>query len=165
MEQGEQLRRTLAERREAHYRTLVLAAEESVARRLREEEAEVEKAARRGAELEERLAQVRAEVQLWQAQARAQEAMAASLEAQLQQAMIGGNNRDEMPADDAESAHIDPRRVESSPPLCRACGKRVASVVLLPCRHLSLCDGCDTVVDTCPLCHSVKNTSVQVLLS
>uniref|UniRef100_A0A6N2MTL9 Uncharacterized protein n=1 Tax=Salix viminalis TaxID=40686 RepID=A0A6N2MTL9_SALVM len=40
--QGEQLRRTLAEKRQRHFRALLGAAEESIARKLREKEMEVE---------------------------------------------------------------------------------------------------------------------------
>ncbi|KAL4280350.1 hypothetical protein GQ457_03G043090 [Hibiscus cannabinus] len=88
--QGEELRRTLAEKRQRHYRALLEVAEESVARRLREKEAEVEKAKRRNVELETRAAQLSAEAHVWQAKARAQETTAASLQAQLQQAIISG---------------------------------------------------------------------------
>uniref|UniRef100_A0A5B7A5C1 Putative BOI-related E3 ubiquitin-protein ligase 1-like n=1 Tax=Davidia involucrata TaxID=16924 RepID=A0A5B7A5C1_DAVIN len=171
--QGEQLRRTLAEKRQRHYRALLGAAEESVARRLREKEAEVEKAARSNAELEARAAQLSAEAQVWQAKARAQEATAASLQAQLQQAIMSGGCAQEDgggvegQAKDAESAYIDPERVEvvSSGPSCKACRKRVASVVLLPCRHLCLCTECDAVAQACPLCLSFRNSSVEVFLS
>uniref|UniRef100_A0A5B7A3B7 Putative BOI-related E3 ubiquitin-protein ligase 1-like n=1 Tax=Davidia involucrata TaxID=16924 RepID=A0A5B7A3B7_DAVIN len=171
--QGEQLRRTLAEKRQRHYRALLGAAEESVARRLREREAEVEKAARRNAELEARAAQLSAEAQVWQAKARAQEAAAATLQAQLQQAIMSGGCAQEDgggvegQAKDAESAYIDPERVEvvSSGPSCKACRKRVASVVLLPCRHLCLCTECDAVAQACPLCLSFRNSSVEVFLS
>ncbi|KAJ0106632.1 hypothetical protein Patl1_18320 [Pistacia atlantica] len=86
--QGEQLRRALAEKSQRHYRALLGAAEESIARRLREKDAEVEKATRRNAELEARAAQLTVEAQVWQAKARAQEATAASLQAQLQQAIM-----------------------------------------------------------------------------
>ncbi|XP_058085935.1 BOI-related E3 ubiquitin-protein ligase 1-like [Magnolia sinica] len=175
--QGDQLRRTLAEKRRSHYRALLAAAEESAVRRMREKEAEVEKAARRNAELEERAAQLKAEAQVWQARARSQEAAAASLQAQLQQAMMGGQAQDRRgeelgcaggdntPADDAESAYIDPGRAVSAVPVCRACRRRAVSVVLLPCRHLCLCTDCDTAVETCPLCHSVRSASVEVYLS
>ncbi|KAA8522111.1 hypothetical protein F0562_012575 [Nyssa sinensis] len=88
--QGEQLRRTLAEKRQKHYRALLDAAAESMARNLREKDAEVEKAARRNAELEARAAQLTAEAQVWQAKARAQEATAATLQAQLQQVIMRG---------------------------------------------------------------------------
>ncbi|PON48412.1 43kDa postsynaptic protein [Trema orientale] len=183
--QGEQLRRTLAEKRQRHYRALLSAAEESVARRLREKEAEVEKAARRNAELEARAAQLSVEAQVWRAKVRAQEATAASLQAQLQQAIVsgGGGAQDRRGlldeggitcaaegghvAEDAESAYVDPDRVEAaaSGPSCKACRKRVASVVILPCRHLCLCTECDRVVQACPLCLSLRNSSVEVFLS
>lgn len=171
--QEEQLRRTLAEKRHRHYRALLDAVEESVARRLREREAEVEKATRRNAELEARAAQLSVEAQVWQAKARAQEATAVSLQAQLQQAMSGGgcDGGDggtagvEGQADDAESAHIDPERVASLGPSCKACRKRLASMLLLPCRHLCLCTDCDQVAQTCPLCLSKRSSSVEVYLS
>lgn len=171
------MRRTLAEKRQRHYRALLAAAEESVARKLREKEGEVEKAARRNSELQARAAQLSAEAQVWQARARAQEATAATLQAQLQQAiMTGGGCAQQQDgvlgcaagegAEDAESAYVDPERVDlSSGPSCKACGKRVASVVLLPCRHLCVCTECDGVVQACPLCLSFRSSSVEVFLS
>ncbi|XP_016443981.1 BOI-related E3 ubiquitin-protein ligase 1-like [Nicotiana tabacum] len=170
--QGEQLRRTLAEKRQRHYRALMGAAEESMARRLREKEAEMEKAARRNAELEARAAQLSAEAHAWQARARAQEVTAATLQAQLQHAMMSGGGCNERndgngggEPEDAESAYIDPDRVvESTGPSCKACGKRVASVVLLPCRHLCVCTECDAVAQACPLCFSIRSSSVEVFL-
>ncbi|KAH1074947.1 hypothetical protein J1N35_027275 [Gossypium stocksii] len=179
--QGEALRRTLTEKRHRHYRALLGAAEESVARRLRDKEAEVEKAKRRNAELEARVAQLNVEAQVWQAKARAQEATAASLQAQLQQAIMSGGAAASMhdsrrgeegvkcgegQAVDAESAYVDPDRVVASwGPACKACRKRLASVVLLPCRHLCLCTECDRVVQACPLCLTARNSSVEAFLS
>ncbi|XP_077235184.1 BOI-related E3 ubiquitin-protein ligase 1-like isoform X2 [Tasmannia lanceolata] len=175
--QGDQLRRTLAERRQSHYRTLLGVAEELASRRLREKESEVEKATRRNAELEERVAHLRAEAHVWEAKTRAQEATAISLQAQLQHAMMGGGGaaqdkreelgctRGEFPVDDAESAYIDPGRNVSAGPVCKACRKRPVSVVLLPCRHLSLCIECNASLDRCPLCHSVRSASVEVYFS
>lgn len=181
--QGEQLRRTLAEKRQRHYRALLGAAEESIARRLREKEMEIEKATRRNAELEARATQLSIDAQVWQAKVRTQEVTAASLQAQLQQAIInGGLAQDsrrgddgigcpggvegQTQADDAESAYVDPDRVTVVPggPSCKACRKRMASVVLLPCRHLCVCTECDQVVPACPLCHHVRNSSVEVFL-
>ncbi|KAF7828507.1 putative BOI-related E3 ubiquitin-protein ligase 2 [Senna tora] len=169
--QGEQLRRALAEKRQRHYRALLSAAEESVGRRLREKEAEVQKAARRNAELEARAAQLSVEAQVWQAKAKAQEATAASLQAQLQQAIMscaqekGGGGCYAEEAEDAESAYVDPERVVMSGPKCRGCGKRVASVVVLPCRHLCICTECDAHFRACPVCLTIKNSTVEVYLS
>ncbi|XP_027336317.1 BOI-related E3 ubiquitin-protein ligase 1 isoform X2 [Abrus precatorius] len=174
--QGEQLRRTLAEKRQRHYRALLSAAEEAVARRLREKEAEVEKATRKNAELEARAAQLSVEAQVWQAKARAQEATAASLQAQLQQTIMCHGGEDggggvscavEGQAEDAESAYVDPERVVAAAarPKCRGCGKRVASVVVFPCRHLCICTECDAHFRACPVCLTLKIKTVEVLLS
>lgn len=152
--------------------------------RLREKEIEVEKARRRNAELEARVAQLSVEAQVWQAKAKAQEATAGSLQAQLQRAMMGcgvgpenrGATEDgcgvscavgvEGQAEDAESAYVDPERVVAvSGPKCRGCGKRVASVVVLPCRHLCVCTDCDRHFRACPVCLTVKNSTVEVYLS
>lgn len=179
--QGELLRRTLAEKRQRHQRALLGAAEEALARRLKEKEAEVEKATRRHAELEARAAQLSVEAQVWQAKARAQEATAASLQAQLQQAIISGGLTQESrrvddgqgsagggvegQAEDAESAYVDPDRVTvTSGPSCKACRTRIASVVLLPCRHLSVCTECDQVAQACPVCFQVRSSGVEVCM-
>ncbi|CAJ1943189.1 unnamed protein product [Sphenostylis stenocarpa] len=176
--QGEQLRRALAEKRQRHYNALLSAAEEAVARRLREKEAEVEKATRKNAELEARAAQLSVEAQVWQAKARAQEATAATLQAQLQHTIMcqGGDEAIaagvscaavEGQAEDAESAHIDPERLvlAAARPKCRGCTKRVASIVVLPCRHLCICTECDAHFRACPVCLTPKNSTVEVFLS
>ncbi|KAE8731956.1 hypothetical protein F3Y22_tig00002338pilonHSYRG00215 [Hibiscus syriacus] len=173
--QGEELRRALAEKRQRHYRALLGAAEESVARRLREKEAEVEKVKRRNTELEAHAAQISLEAQVWQAKARAQEASAVSLEAQLQQAIMSrgavvvhdSRRRDEglNCTGGVEGTAEDPDRVVPSGSACKACRICVASVVLLPCRHLCLCIECDRVAQACPLCLTVRKSSVEVFLS
>ncbi|CAJ2635131.1 unnamed protein product [Trifolium pratense] len=176
--QGENLRRTLAEKRQRHYRELLNAAEEAVAQRLREKEAEFTKARRKNAELEARAAQLTMEAQLWQAKARAQEATAASLQAQLQQTIMCQTGEEagaggvscavEGQAEDAESAYIDPDRVvvvTEARGKCRGCEKRVASVVVLPCRHLCICTECDAHFRACPVCFTLKNSTVEVFLS
>ncbi|CAI9291231.1 unnamed protein product [Lactuca saligna] len=178
--QGEELRRTLANKRQMHYSALLRAAEESVSRKMKDKDVEAEKAARRNAELEARAAHLSAEAQVWQARARAQEAEAAALQSQLQQAIVSGRRGGccagegeevgqrfaDGEAEDAESAYIDPERVVlASGPGCKACGKRVASVVLLPCRHLCVCTECDGVVSACPLCLTFRSSSIEVYMS
>ncbi|XP_072984900.1 probable BOI-related E3 ubiquitin-protein ligase 3 isoform X1 [Typha latifolia] len=155
--QGEQLRRALAERRRSHYRALLCAAEAGAGRRMREKEAELEKARRHAAELEERLARLKAESMAWQAKALSEQAAAAALRAQLQEAAeecVGESS----PAEDAESAHVDPGRV------CWGCRTRPASVVLFPCRHLCLCDSCEVGREYCPVCRSIVTGSIHVFL-
>ncbi|KAI9087049.1 hypothetical protein K1719_031010 [Acacia pycnantha] len=172
--QEAELHRTLAEKRQRHYRELLTAAEEAVARRLGEKDLEAETVRRLNAELEARAAQLSSEAQFWQAKAKAHEATAASLQAQLQQAMMNGpaqEKRDDdalscaAGAEDAESAYVDPDRVEPTGPKCRGCGRRVASVVVLPCRHLCLCPKCDVHFRACPVCLSFKDSTVEVFLT
>ncbi|XP_047328026.1 probable BOI-related E3 ubiquitin-protein ligase 2 isoform X2 [Impatiens glandulifera] len=172
--QREQLRRAIEEKNRRYNMYLLAAAEEAVAKRLREKEVESEKAIRRNAELEATAVRLIAEVHTWQARARAQEAAAASLQVQLEQAMMvtRGEESGGPAAEDAESCYVDPDRVLVSPataaaaaasePRCRACGERGASVVNLPCRHLCLCRECDSAVQSCPVCFSFRKSSVEV---
>ncbi|OAY65934.1 BOI-related E3 ubiquitin-protein ligase 1 [Ananas comosus] len=172
--QTEQLRRAVGERWRRQQRALLATAEAAAARRLQEKEAEAERAARQGAELEDRLARLRAESMAWQAKALAEQAAAASLHNQLQQATAAAaaaaaaaadeRGGDAGPAEDAASAYVDPERVEPER-ACRACGLAAATVVLLPCRHLCLCAACDAAALACPACGFGRTGSVQVLFS
>ncbi|WOL07141.1 BOI-related E3 ubiquitin-protein ligase 1-like [Canna indica] len=171
--QEEQLRQGLKERHRRYYRSLLCTAKESAVRRLRKKEAELEQAVRRSAELEDRLARLRTQSMSWQAKAMADQATAASLHAQLQQAAAAagqqshGRGNEAPPAEDAESAFVDPDRVEPER-ACRACREQLATVVLLPCRHLCLCDACDGsggAAESCPVCHCVTTGSIRVFLS
>ncbi|KAD3641497.1 hypothetical protein E3N88_30721 [Mikania micrantha] len=172
--QGEELRRQLAEKRKRHYSALIGAAKEAAERMIREKEALVVKAVRRNAELEARVLHLSAETEVWQARAMAQEAVAVALQAELQQTVVAGVGGCVSPgeevaggeAEDAESSYVDPERVVVlRGPGCKACGKRVASVVLLPCRHLCVCSECDDVVQVCPLCLSFRSSSIEVYMS
>ncbi|KAI4371478.1 hypothetical protein MLD38_019709 [Melastoma candidum] len=183
--QGEYLRHVLAEKQQRHYRVLLGAAESSATRRLREKEAEVEKAAGRQAELEAQVAQLAVKAQQWQAKVKALEAVAASVQAQLQQAQaqaqanasgfpwdrgddeaaMDGRTGKGVEAGDAESAYVDPGREEMVGPSCKVCRRRAATVVVLPCRHLCACPECDRVAEACPLCFCHRSSSVEVFLS
>ncbi|XP_047150000.1 probable BOI-related E3 ubiquitin-protein ligase 3 [Vigna umbellata] len=46
--------------------------------------------------------------------------------------------------------------------LCRKCGEKESCVLILPCRHLCVCTGCGSSLDSCPVCKSIKNASVHV---
>uniref|UniRef100_A0A0E0K3R9 RING-type domain-containing protein n=1 Tax=Oryza punctata TaxID=4537 RepID=A0A0E0K3R9_ORYPU len=174
-DQGEQLRRAMADRVRRHNRALLVAAERSAARRLREKALEAEREARRGAELEERLARLRSEAAAWQAKALSEQAAAVSLHAQLQQAAAAARaSGDELrggeagPAESSSSAYVDPRR-SGSDRACLTCHLRPATVVLLPCRHLSLCGDCFAAGDVdvamaCPVCHCVRTGGVEAIL-
>ncbi|GJM91505.1 hypothetical protein PR202_ga07881 [Eleusine coracana subsp. coracana] len=180
-EHAERLRRALADIRRRQYHSLVGAAEAAASRRLREKEAEASEAARLGAEMEDRVARLRAEASAWQAKALADQSTAAALHAQLQQAQAHAAQckPDVEDADDAGSCFVDPDRVvEVAPPPpiarpCRTCGLRAAAVVLLPCRHLCVCAACEPAVSAsvpgavaaCPMCRGGITGTVQVFFS
>ncbi|XP_008797073.2 probable BOI-related E3 ubiquitin-protein ligase 3 isoform X2 [Phoenix dactylifera] len=48
---------------------------------------------------------------------------------------------------------------------CKMCQERDVCVLLFPCRHLCLCKDCEPMVDACPICHSMKSDSLQILMS
>ncbi|KAL0738106.1 hypothetical protein Bca4012_014316 [Brassica carinata] len=170
--QGEELRRKLASSGERRYVELLYAAEELAGRRVREKEAELEKATRRHAELEALAAQLTEEARTWQLRAATREAEVSSLQAHIQnviasqataekQSTIGGDT------EDAESVFVDPERIELIGPCCSICRRNSATVMAFPCRHLVLCKGCDGggAVRVCPICLAVKDSGVEVLFS
>jgi E3 ubiquitin-protein ligase BOI and related proteins len=168
--QAERLRRALADARRRQYRSLLGAAEATAARRLRDKEAEASEAAQRGVEMEERIARLRAEASSWKAKALADQSSAAALHAQLQQAAAAAQ-RCKAEAEDAGSCFVDLDRVVEVPPParpCRACARREASVLLLPCRHLCVCAACEpagAAAAACPVCRGAVTGTVHVFFS
>nr|ACG42401.1 inhibitor of apoptosis-like protein [Zea mays] len=169
----DRMRAALHEARLRHARAVVAAVRGAAEARLRTGEAELERARRRGAELEERLRQLAAEGQAWLGVARSHEAVAAGLRATLdkvlqQPAVAGGGGGECGEAEDAQSCCFvaspsGPVSTGSSPS-CKACGGGDACVLVLPCRHLCLCRACEAGAEVCPVCGAVKNASLQVLL-
>jgi E3 ubiquitin-protein ligase BOI and related proteins len=164
----------MADRLRHHNRAILLKADQSAARLLRDKAAEAERVARLGDELKERLVRLRGEAGAWQAKALSEQAAAVALHAQLQQAAAAARASAEDlaagPAESSSSAHVDPRRAGcSSDRACLGCRLRPASVVLLPCRHLPLCGECFAAGDAdaamaCPVCLCVRTGSVEAIL-
>ncbi|KAK2988941.1 hypothetical protein RJ640_026209 [Escallonia rubra] len=146
----------------------------------------MEKMSRRIADLEAMMMHYKVEAQFWQARAKTMEQAAGALqEAIMSAGGVGGVQRtvcvrcggggggvggggqqqqQQQQEDDAESSFVDPERAEPARMPCKVCGRRAATVMMWPCRHVCICKRCDDVTKNCPECHSPNTTSVDVNL-
>ena len=175
------MRQQLEEKRQRHSLELLGAIEEGLSRRLREKDVEIEKMRLRNQELAKHAEQLTVEAHHWQAKVKSSEALVSTLRANLQQAQAASREQSkegcgDSEADDAASSHhgdvddIHARTFKENRELreqrtCRSCWTNDVSILLLPCRHLCLCKECEARLDACPLCHCLKNASVQVYMS
>ncbi|XP_017603782.1 BOI-related E3 ubiquitin-protein ligase 1-like isoform X3 [Gossypium arboreum] len=186
----EKMRLEVEERRKRQSRMLITAIQESVMKKLKEKDEEIQRIGKLNWVLQERVKSLYVENQLWRDLAQTNEATANSLRNNLEQVLAhaGDSGRGGAAlADDAESScgSSDQGWREVVPPQaqgscgaqdnnkavvvgnnnrkCRKCGEKESSVLLLPCRHLCLCTMCgSTMVGTCPVCLSLTNASVHV---
>lgn len=193
--QNEQLKSFLDEKRQRHSRQLLAVAEEGFARRLREKDVEMEKLKRQNQELMERFTQLNAESHHWQTKLRSTETMVNILRSNLHQAQAQQQAQQaqqqafplsreqqskegcgDSEADDCASSYVDDRndahirtfnenKELREQRTCRVCRCNDVSMLLLPCRHLCLCQDCEGQLNACPLCRTRKNASVQVYMS
>lgn len=181
--QADQLRLALEERRQRHSEALIASIEESVARRIRENEVELEKVNRRNRDLEEQVKLLSVETHMWQSKAKSNEAMVSILKTNLQQAVVQSRDQSKIEgcgdseADDAASAHLDGNAEAQARFLtgkrdqgellraCKRCRSKEVSILLLPCLHLCLCNDCKGEVERCPVCNSLSSWSIEVYLS
>ncbi|GFP86644.1 boi-related E3 ubiquitin-protein ligase 1, partial [Phtheirospermum japonicum] len=64
--------------------------------------------------------------------------------------------------DDAESSYVDSGRAEPVRLACKVCDRRLATVLVWPCRHACVCTGCDAAVRVCPICGARKTWSIEL---
>ncbi|CAL9205510.1 unnamed protein product [Musa hybrid cultivar] len=176
--ESERLRAGMGETCERRCRVLVSGLEQQVMKRLMEKEAELECVNRRNAELEQQMRQVSEENKIWFAMAKNNEAVVCSLRTSLEQALLrsaageGGEGQEgygdseaaKLLVDDAQSCCFGVEERVQRRTVCRACGKKDVCVLLLPCKHLSLCKDCESKAHACPICGSSKEVSLQIFM-
>lgn len=163
------MRRTVAEKCHKHYSALLCAVEQEVQQQFRLKELEIERAVRKNLDLEEKVAQLKVQVLVSQAKLRTLEETTTSLRAALDRKTVRhrersvGNRRAQ--AEDVESSFVDPQRVEPVVLACKTCQSHAATVMIWPCKHMSVCTRCEPTVKACPICYTLKTTSIEVYLS
>ncbi|KAG6499628.1 hypothetical protein ZIOFF_039418 [Zingiber officinale] len=184
--QTERLRNEVREVTKRHCRGLLSAAEREAARRLREKAVELEVARLTNAALEEKVRKLTAENQMRLAAAKHYEAAVGVLRGSLQRALLLQQSRSRSSAGccegygDSEAISAaessccfeaeekgrgqqqQQRRRRRSGWWCKACGRKEARTLLLPCKHLCLCEECEPGVGECPVCGAAKTAGFQV---
>ncbi|KZV29393.1 hypothetical protein F511_15925 [Dorcoceras hygrometricum] len=173
----------LEERQKKQARLLVAAIGEGVTKKLKEKEDHIQRMGKLNFFLQERVKSLYVENQLWREMAQTNEATANSLRSDLEQVLahVGGDERVSAGAcpgqapveDDVESCcgssdHGEETSTSSQSRNCKRCGERESCVLLLPCRHLCLCNVCGSgsqQLQACPVCNATMNATLHVNLS
>ncbi|XP_073282268.1 E3 ubiquitin-protein ligase BOI-like [Primulina huaijiensis] len=157
------LRHALGGMLSEHHRITHDAAEERVTEKLRERELELQENMNKNLELKEMASHYKAEKEKVHDRVKFLEQVTKSLQYRLRDA-VEARRYAETPQDDAQSSFTDPDRVRPVKLECKVCEERVAMVMMWPCRHVCVCVQCDAAVKECPVCGSVKRTSVEVCI-
>ncbi|KAL2254889.1 probable BOI-related E3 ubiquitin-protein ligase 2 [Sesamum indicum] len=163
--QNERLRLALQEQRKQQIALFMKKYESKIQFLIKQKEEEIARAAKKSMELQDFLKRMEAENQTWQRVARENEAMVASLNSTIERLREAVGNA----AEDAESCCVEEEKktqtwVENaSKMVCRCCNSRNSCVIMLPCRHLCSCRDCEALLDSCPVCTTVKKASIEAL--
>ncbi|XP_057511818.1 BOI-related E3 ubiquitin-protein ligase 1-like [Actinidia eriantha] len=190
------MRFEVEERQKQHARRLVSAMGHGMGKKLKEKDEQIQRMAKINWVLQERVKALYTENQLWRDLAQTNQATANSLRTNLEQLLAHVSHDHPSPAagdgvgaaEDAESccdssdcgkedeAEADGCMLAGEglgaesrygmKRMCKGCGERESSVLLLPCRHLCLCAGCgSTLVRNCPVCNTFMEATLHVNMS
>ncbi|XP_010473240.1 PREDICTED: probable BOI-related E3 ubiquitin-protein ligase 3 [Camelina sativa] len=181
--QADQMVKGVRDIKQRHVKSFVTALEKDVSKKLQEKHQEIESINKKNRELVDKIKQVAVEAQNWHYKAKYNESMVNALKVNLQEVMSHGNDNNAVRviADhhqmkegfgdseiDDEAASYNYLNIPGMPSAgmrCKSCNIKEISVLLVPCRHLSLCKDCDVFTGVCPVCQSLKTSSVQVFFS
>ncbi|XP_047330423.1 probable BOI-related E3 ubiquitin-protein ligase 2 [Impatiens glandulifera] len=173
--QEENLTKGVRDMKQRHMASFLTAIEKGVSQKLQEKDMEIEGINRKNRDLVEKIKQVASEAQNWHYRAKYHESMVNVLKNNLHEAISKGaadqaNKEgfgDSDQVDDAASfaAADQNNNYMNMNMICRGCKGKEVCMLLIPCRHLSLCKDCNEFIHACPICQSMKTDSVQVYLS
>ncbi|CAL0309171.1 unnamed protein product [Lupinus luteus] len=180
---AEKVRVELEEQKMRQSRMLLATIQETMAKKLREKDEEIQRIVKLNMTLQEKVNSLCLENQIWKELAQTNETTANHLRSNLEQVLAHvGENRHVAAAaavvDDAQSSCGSNHEVEAGDDtaastavggggrnMCKNCGVKESIVLLLPCRHLCLCTNCGSTIHNCPVCNSGMEASVHVNLS
>jgi E3 ubiquitin-protein ligase BOI-like protein len=185
-EQNEKVRMELEEQKMRQSRMLACVIQETIGKKIKEKDEEIQRIGKLNWFLQEKVKSLSAENQVWRELAQTNETTANYLRNNLEQVMAHvkeGHHHAAVAEDDAESscgsnnnnAAEDGNDTAATigggqsggglVRMCKNCGVGESIVLLLPCRHLCLCNMCGSTVRKCPVCDSSIDASVHVNLS
>lgn len=178
---NEKVRMELEEQKLRQSRMLACMIQETIAKKLKEKDEEIQRIGKLNWMLQEKVKSLSAENQVWRELAQTNETTANYLRNNLEQVMAHvneGHHHAAVAEDDAESSCGSNAPADEGEDtaatvggggglvrMCKNCGVRESVVLLLPCRHLCLCNVCGSTVRKCPVCDSGMDASVHVNLS
>ncbi|KAK4740359.1 hypothetical protein R3W88_004056 [Solanum pinnatisectum] len=162
--QNEKLRWVLNEQKKQQLALIWRKYESKLEFLLKQKDDEIAKAGNRTKELEEYIKKMEMENQAWQRIANENEAIVMSLNNTIEQLRESGYCLSTN-GEDAESCcdvH-DEDEQETKKMICKSCNSRSSCMIFLPCRHLSSCKPCDSLLHQCPVCGIPKKAAIEAL--
>nr|GEW53532.1 probable BOI-related E3 ubiquitin-protein ligase 2 [Tanacetum cinerariifolium] len=163
---AEKMRSEIAEMQRRSAKRLIVTANEGLMKRLKTKEEEITRLNQVNRSLEEKLKSLLVENQIWRELAQSNESTACNLQQLLAQAQLQQQEQEQTlvnddDIDDGESGcgsnyeeHVNRKCVE--------CGKKESCVLVLPCRHLCVCNVCESTITICPVCTSTKSAALLI---
>nr|GEX12866.1 probable BOI-related E3 ubiquitin-protein ligase 3 [Tanacetum cinerariifolium] len=159
---AEKMRSEVNQMQKRNTRRMIMAANEGLMKRLKTKEEEITRLNQVNRSLKEKLKSLLVENQKWRELALTNEATAYNLQQLLAQAQLQQQEQEQTlvndDIDDGESCCSN--KVNSNK--CLKCGKKESCVLVLPCRHLCLCNVCESTTTICPVCTSAKSAAMLI---
>ncbi|GJX79902.1 probable BOI-related E3 ubiquitin-protein ligase 3 [Tanacetum coccineum] len=159
---AEKMRSEIGEMRRRSAKRLIVAANEGIMKKLKTKEEEITRLNQVNWSLEEKLKSLLVENQIWRELAQTNEATAYNLQQLLAQAQLQQQEQEQTLVNDVESCCGSNYEEDVGTKKCLECGKKELCVLVLPCRHLCLCNVCESITTICPVCNSTKSAALLI---